>query len=182
MGANKQNLASVYSITSDTTSLIPGTTIPITIKGDDPFTGFLLYAVGSDPASRIGSFELIDGVKAAEGCAAFVLDAPESVMTHSAPGAFTNPIFMYTVPENATSISFNAIVVKKIEAGGFAWGILTDALVLQATDYMATPGATSCAAAATATVTEYVMVEKAKKCRKCCRRKEKSLPTQAFVY
>jgi hypothetical protein len=185
MGDNIQNLASVYSITSEAASLVPGAMIPITISGSDPFTGFLLYAVGSDPAARVGLFDAIDGAKAAEGCGEFNLDAPESVLTHSSPGALNSPTFMYTVPENAGSISFNAIVVQKIETGGFAWGILKDALTLDAAEYSCTPGVTCCNAAETVVVTEYVMVEQCRSGRKeiKCRRKEsKSVPTQAFGY
>lgn len=196
MGENKKNLASIYSITTEATNLVSGAVVPIKISGNLSLTGFLLYAVGDDPAARVGSFSLIDGTKAAEGCGEFTLDTDKSVVTHSAPGVFTDPTFMFTVPEKATSISFNAIVVKKIETGGFAWGILADALTLVADvdDDAATPGATSCEATETATTTEcdaaetvvvtktvfatecqaadtgvateYAMVKKEKKCRR----------------
>jgi hypothetical protein len=131
---------------------------------------------GFRPDDRAGS---IDGVST-ERCGAFFLDIPESVASHSVPGAFTNLISKDSEPENTTSISFTAIVVKKIEAGGFSCGILSDALTAKATEYDATPGANSCAVTATVTVTEYVMVENTRKSRR--RRERKTVPTQAFVY
>jgi hypothetical protein len=184
MGDNLLDLASLNSITSDAKGLIPGSTIPITISGSVPITGFLLYAVGSDPDSRVGSFELINGSKPAEGCGEFVLDAPESVLTHSAPGAFTCPTFMYTVPMNFTEISFNAIVVQRIATGGYAWGILIDSLILNATEYATTPGATSCTVE-TVTETKTVIEVETVMVRKNCRRRGDgwslpTLPTQAL--
>ena len=139
MGPTVEPLTEIYSITCDTDVLSPGAVIPITLAGP-AFTGFLLYATtekSESTGSRVGSFEVIDGSMAAEGCAAFTLDSPTSVLTHSAPGEFVSPVLMYTAPLDTEIawISFNAIIVQKLGGGGYNWGILKDALVLNSTVY-----------------------------------------------
>jgi hypothetical protein len=111
MGGQDTDLG--YRIQPSTTTFTVGTPLEITIKGNAPYKGLLMYVEGSKNSKlRLGNFEIPNGFKSnADKCDADLVYNQFSVITHASPALKQANTAFTWVPDLCENGIIRAVIV-----------------------------------------------------------------------